>query len=309
MGPEELREEKRRVKTFYDTFGWRRNDEGTYNDTALFADLAATLRQYYERTDDRVRRYLRPRGAYFLDAGSGPVPYDNYIALSAGYRFRVCADFSELALREARSRLGDKGRYVCADITRLPFKDGVFDAVFSAHCIYHIPADEQARAISELQRALGPGCGGVIVYSTPSSWFTGAAEGLTAAKRRLERIPGVYPLWRVLRGRRRAVPVAATAPAPAPAGTSPPRLYFHAHSYDWLRGRSRPDCATDVRCFSAVDREFTRTFVPGNAVGRWLMAAIYRAEEIAPRLMARVGCYPMLVLKKPPAESRGGART
>jgi SAM-dependent methyltransferase len=308
MPDENLREEKRRVKSFYDTFGWCRNTKGTYNDTALFVDahLNAILLPYYQRTDERVRRNLRPQGAYFLDAGSGPVPYESYLALSAGYRFRVCADFSELALREARSRLGTKGRYVCADITRLPFKDGVFDAIFSAHVIYHIPADEQGRAISELQRALSPGATGVIVYASPNPLCTRIAEGVVAAKRRLERIPGVLPLWRALRRRRAPAPPSARAAGPTPAGTTPPKLYYHAHSHEWLQGTSRPDCPTEVQCFSTVDRVFTRTLIPRNAMGRWLMGAIYRLEELFPRVMSRIGCYPMLILTKrpPPREPR-----
>jgi SAM-dependent methyltransferase len=296
-----VREEKRRVKNFYETFGWRRNAAGTFNDTALFADLAATLRPYYERTGQRVQRYLPRQGAYFLDAGSGPVPYDGYVALSSGYKLRVCVDFSELALREARARLGSAGRYVCADITRLPFKDGVFDAIFSAHVIYHIPADEQEQAISELQRSLSAGRVGVIIYSSPNPWFTALAEGVKSAKRRLERVPGLVFLWRTLHGRR--APAAASSAGDAVAtGASQPKLYFHAHPYRWLAGRSRVDCATEVRCFSAVDREFTRTLVPGNAVGRWLMSAIYRLEELCPRLLARIGCYPMLIMTKRPLE-------
>jgi SAM-dependent methyltransferase len=297
-----MREEKRRVKNFYETFGWRRNTSGRFNDAELFTDSAATLRPYYERTGQRVQRYLPRHGAYFLDAGSGPVRQDHYVALSSGYRRRVCVDFSELALREARARLGTAGCYVCADITCLPFKDGAFDAIFSAHVIYHIPADEQEETITELQRSLSAGRVGVIIYSSPNSWFTALAEGVNSAKRRLDRVPGLVFLWRMFHGRRRA-PVIASRPGDGvTTGASRPTLYFHAHPYHWLVQRSRADCATEVRCYSAVDYEFTRALVPSNAVGRWLMNAIYMLEELCPRLLARIGCYPMLIMTKRPLE-------
>ena len=302
MAEENLREEKHRVKQFYETFGWRRNSAGTFHDTALFTDMAGILGQYYERTDRRVRRHLRPQGSLFLDAGSGPVPYDAYVAYSSGYKLRVCVDFSERALQEARARLGTGGRYVCADITCLPFRDGVFDAVFSAHVLYHIPADEQGRAIAELQRSLSPGSVGVLIYSSPIQWFTRLAEGVKFARRQLARIPGVSSLWRALR-RRRALPIVSIATGDGvTAGASPPKLYFHAHSYRWLLSRSRPDCDTEVRCFRAVDTDFTRTLVPSNAVGRWLMSAIYRLEELCPHLTARIGSNPMLILTKQPSD-------
>ena len=94
-----------------------------------------------------------------------------------------------------------------------------------------------------------------------------------------------------------------------PAEPSRPKLPFHAHHYRWLRERSQADCATEVRCYSAVDREFTRTLVPGNVVGRWLMSAIYGLEELCPHLTARIGSYPMLIMTKrslpePSAEPR-----
>jgi 2-polyprenyl-3-methyl-5-hydroxy-6-metoxy-1,4-benzoquinol methylase len=296
-----MREEKSRVKNFYETFGWRRNASGRFNDAELFSDPAATLRPYRDRTGQRVQRYLPRHGTYFLDAGSGPVGHDFYVPLSSGYKRRVCVDFSELALREARARLGTAGCYVCADITRLPFKDGVFDAIFSAHVLYHIPADEQEQAITELQRSLSAGRVGVIIYSSPNPWFTALAEGVNSAKRRLDRVPGLVFLWRMLHGRR--APVVASRPDDGVAtAASRPNLYFHKHPYHWLVGRSRADCVIEVRCFSAVDYEFTRTLVPSNAVGRWLMNAIYMLEELCPRLLARIGCYPMLIMTKRPLE-------
>ena len=51
-------------------------------------------------------------GRFLLDAGSGPVQYDEYLTYSQDYRYRVCMDLSVVALQEARKRLGEKGIYV-----------------------------------------------------------------------------------------------------------------------------------------------------------------------------------------------------
>lgn len=47
-----------------------------------------------------------------------------------------------------------------ADLTRLPFADGAFDALICSHVLEHIPDD--AAAMAELRRVLRPGGWGVI---------------------------------------------------------------------------------------------------------------------------------------------------
>ena len=67
----------------------------------VFADIAQrTLvprpgRNHAQR--DRCFRLPRKEniaGDLFLDAGSGPVQYPEYLTYSEGYRYRVCADIS-----------------------------------------------------------------------------------------------------------------------------------------------------------------------------------------------------------------------
>ncbi len=91
----------------------------------------------------RVKRHLAPTGDFLLDAGSGPVQYDVYLTYSQDYRYRVCMDLSVVALQEARKRLGEKGIYVNADISNLPFKDDTFDGIVSLHTIHHVPIEEK----------------------------------------------------------------------------------------------------------------------------------------------------------------------
>lgn len=62
---------------------------------------------------------------------------------------------------------GARTTFVCADATRLPFEDGVFDAVTLFDVLEHIDADGAAAA--EARRVVRPG--GYILVSTPcATW-------------------------------------------------------------------------------------------------------------------------------------------
>jgi ubiquinone/menaquinone biosynthesis C-methylase UbiE len=102
----------------------------------------------------RVKCHLAPQGGILLDAGSGPVQWPEYLTYSENYRYRLCADISITALKEARKRLGDKGLYVVADISNLPFKSDVFDGLVSLHAIHHLPRTEHRRTYGEFFRVL-----------------------------------------------------------------------------------------------------------------------------------------------------------
>jgi hypothetical protein len=128
VSKDEAGEARRRiVKAFYDLHGWKKDGRGRYQDEADFEDSRAVTYPYRKSCNLRVKRFLAPQGDFLLDAASGSVQYPEYLEYSAGYRKRVCIDFSLRALQEARDRLGDHGVYV----TRLPFRPEVFDPFVS----------------------------------------------------------------------------------------------------------------------------------------------------------------------------------
>jgi SAM-dependent methyltransferase len=91
------------------------------------------------------------------------------ITLARQGRLVVAADLSLPSLsflhqRAAASGLGDRVLPVIADITRLPFDDGIFDSASSAETLEHIPDHETA--VSELARVLVPG--GWLVGTVPA---------------------------------------------------------------------------------------------------------------------------------------------
>jgi SAM-dependent methyltransferase len=129
---------KQQVREFYDQIGWSQAGEGLYQN-ARYEDLRPVVQEYIHKCHLRVNRYLDSAGDLLLDAGSGPVQWPEYLTYSEGYRYRVCADLSITALREARQRLGNKGLYVVMDIAHLPFHSDVFDGIVSLHTIHHLP--------------------------------------------------------------------------------------------------------------------------------------------------------------------------
>ncbi len=153
---------KQQVREFYDRIGWSQVSEGLYQN-ARYEDLRPVSRRYIHDCHLRVNRHLAPQGDYLLDAGSGPVQWPEYLTYSQGYRFRVCADISITALREARARLGSHGLYVVADIANLPFRPDAFDGIVSMHAIHHLPLPEHKRAYLELDRVLKPARLAVVI--------------------------------------------------------------------------------------------------------------------------------------------------
>ena len=294
-----MRVEKQVVKNFYDGFGWERNEDGAYKDTAAFVDVRPVLRDYYHRIYLRVRRFLPPRGKHFLDAGSGAIPHPEYLEYSEGYERRVCVDLSARALSEARAKLGERGLYVMADLTRLPFKEGAFDATVCAHVLYHVPADEQEPAMRELHRTLHVGGRCVIVYAWPTSLATklaavfGPRAWAAAIRHLMARVPGARSAWRGLKR-----PAGQPGVGVSPGQPARPPLYFHPHDYRWFRGILAGEWQAEVRCWRFADRAFTSTFVGDNALGGWLLAALFRLEDLLPHLMGRAGKYPMIIIRK-----------
>jgi SAM-dependent methyltransferase len=102
-----------------------------------------------ERRAPAARRHLE------CAAGVGSLS----LTLARGGRTVVAADRSLRSLAVVARRAGQAGLTgsvlpVVAEITRLPFGDGVFPCVSSAETLEHIPADRAA--VGELTRVLAP---------------------------------------------------------------------------------------------------------------------------------------------------------
>ena len=91
------------------------------------------------------------KGAVVLDAGCGSgYPAMRVLAQS----FQVLGvDFSNEQIKLAARNLTDSA-FVCADISSMPFKRDVFDAVCSYYAIIHLPRQEHQRLLLDFHRIL-----------------------------------------------------------------------------------------------------------------------------------------------------------
>jgi SAM-dependent methyltransferase len=112
-----------------------------------------------------IRPELLPTGAAsrVIDVGCGD---GRHIAEAARRGcFAVGLDYDAGELRKARERIGAlRVDLVLGDASRLPFRDGAFDAAICTETLEHLPDD--ASAMREIARVLRPG--GTLLGAIPS---------------------------------------------------------------------------------------------------------------------------------------------
>jgi SAM-dependent methyltransferase len=269
---------KQQVREFYDQIGWSQAGEGLYQN-ARYEDLRPVSREYIHKCHLRVKRHLAPEGDLFLDAGSGPVQWPEYLAYSENYRYRVCADISITALKEARQRLGTQGLYVVADIADLPFKNDVFDGCVSLHAIHHLPLSEHRVAYLELTRVLKPTHQAVVVNGWHNPLLMRLAEPFIQIGR-----------WLSGRGLKQKKDWVSEDDQ---AGTFVEKL-----SPRWLKKELEGVVQFKIYPWRSLSPRFMRWFVRPQAGGKLLLKCIYWLEERYPVFFGKHGQYPMIVIMK-----------
>lgn len=284
---------KQQVQQFYDQIGWREVAEGVYQN-ARYEDLRPVSRQYIHRCHLRLLRHLKPEGRFFLDAGSGPIQYPEYLEYSKGYRHRVCADISLTALQEARKRIGNHGLYVVADIANLPFKSDTFEGVASLHTIHHLPEAEHLQAYRELHRVLAAGSSAVVVNGWPGSRLMRWFRPLMALSKRLR-----SAVRRVVGGRGEALLEAEVETPNQRRGTSTAKGTFTVrHDAHWVKSQVGACMAVEIWVWRSVSVRFLRTLIHPWLAGRLWLRLIYWLEERYPHWFGENGQYPLIVIRK-----------
>jgi hypothetical protein len=280
---------KQQVKDFYNQVGWQEVSEGVYQN-ARYEDLRPVSRDYIHRCHLRVLRHLKPEGKLLLDGGSGPIQYPEYLEYSRRYQYRVCADISSLALREARKRIGKHGLFVVCDIANLPFRAEIFEGAVSLHTIHHLPLNEQVRAYREINRVLCPDSTAIVVNGWPESSFMKRWEMPVAL---MERLKG----WavRVKRGK-------LTKPAAENSGQSGPPAqkagtYTERLDLEGLRHYLQ-DLKFDIYVWRSVSVRFLRAIIHPFLAGKLWLRLLFWLEERRPEHFGIIGQYPLIVLRK-----------
>jgi SAM-dependent methyltransferase len=268
---------KQQVREFYDRVGWSQVSDGLYQN-ARYEDLRPVSRDYIHNCHLRVNRHIASRGDFLLDAGSGPVQWPEYLTYSTGYRYRVCADISITALREARARLGERGLYVVADIANLPFKPDAFDGVVSMHAIHHLPSAEHRRAYMELYRVLKPQRSAVIV----NGWYRPLIARMTRP---------LIQIGRFLDGRPSKKKKAVDVEDPFGTFVNKTTPASFRQEYGRLFNFS-------IYVWRSLSPRILINLIRPNFLGKIALKVVYWLEERFPRLFGKIGIYPLIVIRK-----------
>ncbi|MGA2066108.1 MAG: class I SAM-dependent methyltransferase [Thermoguttaceae bacterium] len=120
----------------------------------------------------RERRFDLRGAESILDVGSGAGQLVRHVLKYADADSRIiCFDLSHEMLRRARHRLrSPRPRFLAADLTRLPFRDGSFDCVTCGYVLEHLP--DARLGLAELARVMSPGARMLLL--TTEDNFSGA---------------------------------------------------------------------------------------------------------------------------------------
>jgi ubiquinone/menaquinone biosynthesis C-methylase UbiE len=288
---------KQKVRQFYDEVGWQLVGDDLYQN-AHYEDLRPISHAYIQRCHRRVSRHLRLNGRYLLDAGSGPVQYPEYLEYSRGYDFRVCADISITALKEARRRIGSHGLFVVADISSLPFKSDIFDGVVSLHTIHHLPDEEHMAAYQSIFRVLAEESSAVIVNGWANSRLMDAADPLISTANKIRYyfhrlIKKRFPPDNELSDTHNHSKKRSRNEDSGPTGT-----FTNKHDAEWIRVELGQMMPVEILVWRSITVRFMRALIHPLLGGRFWLWLIYNLEELFPKYFGTNGKYPLIIIRK-----------
>jgi ubiquinone/menaquinone biosynthesis C-methylase UbiE len=120
-------------------------------------------RAYEDAVEAVALKRLLPRaGRRMLELGAGA---GRNTLRYAGFEQVTLVDYSRTQLERARNRLGltPAYRYVSADIYRLPFVDGLFDAATMIRTLHHM--SDPGLALAQVRRVLQPQANFILEYA------------------------------------------------------------------------------------------------------------------------------------------------
>jgi len=128
----------------------------TPSEPFLFELHAAMLRKL-------ARLFARhiPHGGRVLDAGCGR---SLFTEIKPEWPFTIVAADVDHDLLLSRKRVFGEVRWLVAEATPLPFRDGSFDALFAGELVEHLPDPQPG--VAEFHRVLRPG--GTLILTTPN---------------------------------------------------------------------------------------------------------------------------------------------
>ena len=248
------------IKKFYNDSGWEKKINNT-KDAELFEDLRHCAEEYISKCRLRILRYIPENGGEnILDFASGPIQYKEYLEYSKKFKKRHCVDFSKTAIKQAKIKLGNKGKYYLNDFTKISFKKNYFDCIISLHTIYHINKKIQRDVVLKMLRISKKGAPIIIVYSNPKTFINFLKNILFFKKKKN-------------------------------------KLYFYCHPNKWwFQFQTFAD--VNIYPWRSFSSNHQKLLFPDNIFGKILFKIFYLLEETFPNFFARSFQYQIIVLKK-----------
>jgi ubiquinone/menaquinone biosynthesis C-methylase UbiE len=120
-------------------------------------------REYEDRTEGiALKRLLPKHGHLLLELGAGA---GRNTPRYLGFDRIVLLDYSRTQLEQAQARLGksEKYIYIAADVYRLPFAAGLFDAATMIRVLHHMA--NAPKALGQVKDVLGPNGAFILEYA------------------------------------------------------------------------------------------------------------------------------------------------
>lgn len=250
------------VNKFYNNSGWKKKNKDTL-DATLFEDLRSNAKEYVSKCRVRLKKYIPKKGMHILDFASGPIQYPEYLEYSKNFQLRHCIDFSKLAIKNAKLKLGNKGKYYCNDFFKIKLKKNYFDCIISLHTIYHIDKKLQAKAIKKLINISKKGTPIIIVYSNPNTLIN-----------KIKKV--------ILKKRTK---------------TSKTNLYFFCHPIKWW---SQFEKTTDVKLkpWRSFSSDHQKIIFPDNVIGKFMLKILFIIEEKFEKFFINNFQYYTVIIRK-----------
>lgn len=257
------------VFKFYNSIGWKKTSQ-YFEDANINEDLRINSREYVSKCRKRVLRYMPKKGKNILDFASGPIQYQDYLLYSKNFRYRHCVDFSREAIKEAKAKIGKKGKFYCDDFLKINFKKNYFDCIISLHTIYHIHKRKQKKTVRKLLTISKKKTPIIIIYSNPDTLIS-----------KIKSLVFFKEIKYLLLGKK----------------SNKQHIYFDSHSIDWWKQFNNE---ADIeyypwRSFSSTHQKF---LIPNNFIGKKIFSILFYLEDRFKRFFIRNFQYYTVVLKK-----------
>ena len=255
-----------KVSKFYNSEGWEHDQSGNTVDANKWEDLRECSKSYLHKVRKRFGQYLPRSGNLFLDLGSGPIQYPEYLVYSENFNERHCIDLSNNALKIAKFKAPNIKTY-CGSFFDISLPLNTYDCSIAQHVLYHMDKNIQKDAIQKLIDITKPGGTIAIVYGNPNSPF----EWPYKFYRTIKKFFGIRTNH---------------------------DLYHFAYPLSWWK---QFDKQADIQIYPwrTLNAFYLKKFIPNNICGTYCLNILFKIENLLPKfIIKRIAQYPTIILKK-----------